>query len=575
MKTLRVTTWVVLLCAATAAASPAQTFNSLFSFDGTDGEYPFAALVQATNGDLYGTASTGGSNFGFGTVFKMTPGGILTTLYTFCSNGLVCPDGQYPSNGALAQATNGDIYGTTTNGGANYGGTLFSITPGGTLTTLWTFCSLSKCADGDQPAAGLVQATNGDLYGTTQYGGAADGGNVFKITPGGALTTLYAFCSQPGCADGSWPQASLVLATNGDLYGTTTTGGATNDGTVFKITPSGTLTTLHSFCAGNSCTNIEGSSPAAALIQAANGDFYGTTVGGGAHNYGTVFSVTPTGTLATLYNFCSQTNCADGQSPWGSLVQATNGDFYGTTQEGGDNNNGTVFKITPGGTLTTLYSFAGTGCGEGANGCPDGQWPYAGLVQDTNGDLYGSTRFGGIGDCNAGGPPPDNCGTIFRLVGLGPFASLTPRTGKQGASIEIFGQGFSSASVVKFDGVAAASTTRESTFISATVPAGALTGKVTVTTGATTLTSNTAFLVTPTVTSFSPPSGPVGTPVVLTGTGLTQTTKVTFGGVAATIVTVNSDTQVTADVPTSAVTGKIVITTNGGSVESTTDFTVN
>ena len=183
MKTLRVTTWVVLLCAATAAASPAQTFNSLFSFDGTDGEYPFAALVQATNGDLYGTASTGGSNFGFGTVFKMTPGGTLTTLYTFCSNGLVCPDGQYPSNWALAQATNGDFYGTTTNGGANYGGTLFSITPGGTLTTLWTFCSLSNCADGDQPAAGLVQATNGDLYGTTQYGGAADGGNVFKITP--------------------------------------------------------------------------------------------------------------------------------------------------------------------------------------------------------------------------------------------------------------------------------------------------------------------------------------------------------------------------------------------------------
>jgi hypothetical protein len=160
-------------------------------------------------------------------------------------------------------------------------------------------------------------------------------------------------------------------------------------------------------------------------------------------------------------------------------------------------------------------------------------------------------------------------------VGLHPFVSLNPRTGKQGADIRILGQGFSSSSVVKFDGVAAPSSTQEGTFISATVPAGALTGSVTVTTGANTLTSNTAFLVTPTFPSFSPASGPVGTPVVLTGTGLTQTTRVTFGGVAATIVTVNSDTQVTADVPTGAVTGHIVITTKGGSVESTTDFTVN
>jgi uncharacterized repeat protein (TIGR03803 family) len=567
-------TWVVLLCAATAAALPAQTFTSLFSFDGTGGEYPFATLVQATNGDFYGTTNTGGNN-GFGTVFKMTPSGTLTAIYTFCSNAFTCPDGQTPSNGALAQATNGDFYGTTTSGGANSYGTVFSITPSGTLTTLWSFCSLSNCPDGNSPTAGLVQATNGDLYGTTPYGGAANAGVLFKITPGGALTTLYNFCSQPGCADGSLPLAPLVLATNGDLYGTTSTGGATNGGTVFKITPGGTLTTLHMFCNSDSCTNIEGSDPAGALIQAANGDFYGTTVSGGAHNYGTVFSVTPAGTLTTLYNFCSQTNCADGVNPWGGLVQTPSGDFYGTTQEGGDNNNGTVFKITPGGTLTTLYSFAGTGCGEGANGCPDGQWPFAGLVQGTNGTFYGSTRFGGIGNCNAGGTPADNCGTIFSLVGLGPFASLTPRTGKQGASIGILGQGFSSASVVKFDGVAAPSTTRESTFISATVPAGALSGKVTVATGATTLTSNTVFLVTPTFPSFNPTSGPVGTPIVLTGTGLTQTTKVTFGGVPATIVTVNSDTQVTADVPTGAATGKIEITTKGGSVESTTDFTVN
>jgi uncharacterized repeat protein (TIGR03803 family) len=572
MRTLREITWVALFLAATAAASPAQTFNSLFSFDGTNGEYPFAALVQATNGYLYGTTNTGGTGYGFGTVFQMTPSGTLTTLYTFCANSFTCSDGQTPSNGALVQATNGDLYGTTTSGGVNSYGTVFSITPSGTLTTLWSFCSLSNCPDGNSPTAGLVQATNGDLYGTTPYGGAANAGVLFKITPGGALTTLYNFCSQPGCADGSLPLAPLVLATNGDLYGTTSAGGSTNGGTVFKITPGGTLTTLHMFCNSDSCAIIEGAGPAAALIQANNGDFYGTTVSGGAHNYGTVFSITPSGTLTTLYNFCSQTNCADGTNPWGGLVQAPNGEFYGTTQEGGDNNNGTVFNITASGTLTTLYSFTGTGCGEGASGCPDGQWPYAGLVQDTNGKLYGATRFGGTNECSSGG---DNCGTIFSLSGLGPFARLASRTGKEGASIGILGQGFSSSSVVKFAGVAAVSTTRESSFISATVPAGALTGPVTVTTGATTLTSNNAFLVTPTFASFNPPSGPVGTPVVLTGTGLTQTTKVTFGGVAATIVSVNSDTQVTANVPTGAVTGKIVITTKGGAAESPTNFTVN
>ena len=207
------------------------------------------------------------------------------------------------------------------------------------------------------PYAGLVQATNGDFYATTAGGGANGGGTVFRITPSGTLTTLYSFCSQSGCTDGAGPYAGLVQATNGDFYGTTQLGGANSRGTVFKINPSGTLTTLYSFCSQGGCT--DGAYPYAGLIQATNGDFFGTTPAGGANGYGTVFKIAAGGTLTTLYSFCSQSGCTDGASPHAGLVQATNGDHYGTTTSGGANGpgTGTVFRITPSGTLTTLYSF--------------------------------------------------------------------------------------------------------------------------------------------------------------------------------------------------------------------------
>ena len=210
------------LCAAAAIALPAQTVTTLFSFDMTDGAGPYAALVQATNGDLYGTAASGGANgnHNYGTVFKITPSGALTTLYSFCSQTAPdgeCTDGANPY-AALVQATNGDFYGTTVDGGANgEGGTIFKITPSGTLTTLYSFCSQSGCTDGVQPA-GLVQGANGDFYGTTGRGGVNGEGTVFTITPSGTLTTLYSFCSQGGgnCTDGELP-AGLVQATNGDF----------------------------------------------------------------------------------------------------------------------------------------------------------------------------------------------------------------------------------------------------------------------------------------------------------------------------------------------------------------------
>ena len=207
---------VIALCAATAVAVPAQTFTTLFSFDLTDGAGSGSqALVQATNGDIYGTTALGGANTscynGCGTVFKITTSGTLTTLHSFDGT-----DGSSPTG--LVQAANGDFYGTTQYSGANNGGTVFKITPGGTLTTLYTFCSQggSNCTDGANPEAGLAQATNGDLYGTTYGGGANAGpygggtGTIFKITPGGTLTTLHSFCSQTNCPDGAYPSAALV-----------------------------------------------------------------------------------------------------------------------------------------------------------------------------------------------------------------------------------------------------------------------------------------------------------------------------------------------------------------------------
>src|ERR1039457_2969177 len=335
---------VLVLCATTAIALPAQTLTTLYTFCSQtgcpDGDGPHAGLVQATNGDLYGTTWGGGVN-GQGTVFKITQGGTLTTLYSFCSQ-TNCADGAYPYAG-LVQAANGDLYGTTYFGGTNGQGTVFKITQGGTLTTLYSFCSQTNCTDGTGPYAGLVQAANGDFFGTTSNGYDT----VFKITPGGTLTTLYSFCSQTNCTDGATPYAGLVQAANGDLYGTAYNGGANGDlGTVFKITPTGTLTTLYSFCSQSGCT--DGAHPAGGLVQAADGDFYGTTSGGGAADLGTVFKITPSGTLTTLYTFCSQSGCTDGAYPYAGLAQDTNGDFYGTTYVGGANYDGTVFRLSVG-----------------------------------------------------------------------------------------------------------------------------------------------------------------------------------------------------------------------------------
>jgi uncharacterized repeat protein (TIGR03803 family) len=444
---------VFLLWATAAVALPAQTFTTLHSFNGTDGSNSQAALVQATNGNFYGTTEKGGAN-GHGTVFKITASGTLATLHSFDNT-----DGANPVAG-LVQGTDGDFYGTTEEGGANGYGTVFKITRSGTLTTLHSFDG----TDGEFPHGALVQATNGNFYGTTYAGGANGYGTVFKITPSGTLTTLHSFDN----TDGANPYAAVVPGANGDFYGTTEYGGANKDceygcGTVFKITPSGTLTTLHSFVVS------DGAEPIAGLVQGTNGDFYGTTEFGGAATYfGTVFKITPSGTLTTLHSF----DGTDGYEPEAGLIQATDGNFYGTTV------GNTVFKITPNGTLTTLHSFNGT----------DGSEPYAGLVQDTNGNLYGTTSIGGANDF----------GTVFSLsVGLGPFVVTQPTSGKVGAAVTILGTDLTGSTNVRFNGMEAKFTIVSASEIATMVPKGATTGPVRVITPNGKLQSNVPFRVTP------------------------------------------------------------------------------
>ncbi|MGC9951473.1 MAG: choice-of-anchor tandem repeat GloVer-containing protein [Bryobacteraceae bacterium] len=470
---------IFALSAAVMAAGvmslSAQTFTTLASFDYANGEGPEAAVIQGTDGNFYGTTQSGGTNGGV--VFRMTPSGTLTAAGIFGG----ATEGVIPFAG-LVQATNGDFYGTTYYGGLNDVGTVYKFTLGGALTTLYSFCSESGCADGEYPYAGLIQATNGDLYGTTSNG--ATGGTIYKIAPGGAYTTVYRFCALSGCPDGKTPIGGIIQATSGDFYGTTYYGGANGLGTVYRITPGGTLTTLHSFCAHSGCP--DGQNPYAVLVQGTDGDLYGTTQSGGANAAGTIFKITPGGKLTTLYSLCSLSDCADGDTLDAGLIQGTDGNFYGTTIQGGANRQGTAFRITPDGALTTLYAFCSL------SGCADGNAPLAGLFQGTDGSFYGTTDGGGTSEACGFSP----CGTVFRLaVGLGRFVQTEPTSGQVGTTVKILGNKLAGATSVRFNGAAAAFTVVRPSEITATVPAGATTGTVEVVTPGGTLLSNVQFRV--------------------------------------------------------------------------------
>jgi uncharacterized repeat protein (TIGR03803 family) len=470
--------------------APTVAFQTLASFDGTNGAAPISNLIQGFDGSLYGTA-----NYSGGAVFRVATDGSLTALHTYCA-GSDCAGGS-AFVGALVQGLDGNLYGETALGGnpsciSGYGcGTIVRVGLDGSSVVLHTFSG----TDGDDPQGGLLQATDGNFYGTTSDIEIRGRGTVFKMSPHGDVTTLYNFCGEV-CHGGSQPTAALMQATDGNLYGTTQIGGAPPNfkggsgncpalygcGAVFAMTLQGKVTTLHRFCVQTNCP--DGLSPNAGLIQGEDGNLYGTTYAGGAHSAGTIFKITTSGSFATLYSFCALPGCADGAGPYfGPLVQGTDGNLYGTTNGGGINvgwGAGTVFSITPQGSLTTLYTFCQ------GNVCTDGSGPFAGLVQATDGSFYGTTGFGGS----------YGYGTVFRIdVGLGPFVATVPAGGKVRSEAIILATNLTGASGVTFNGTPASFTVVSATEIKVAVPAKATTGPVEVTTPSGVLTSNKNFVV--------------------------------------------------------------------------------
>jgi uncharacterized repeat protein (TIGR03803 family) len=342
--------WMLMLSVSLALAASAQRVHVVARFN-ADANYVEASLLQTSDGSFYGTAILGGPYPLGGGVFRLAPNGDLFTLYNFCTQPN-CTDGAEPYGG-LIQASDGNFYGTTFaggTGGCSDGevpgcGTVFRLTPQGVLTTLYNFCSKSGCKDGGQPLATLVQAGNGKLYGTTAF----EGGTVFAISLAGKLTTIHRFHGY----DGAVPAARDALVESGrdgNLYGTTAVGGAHEGGTVFRITPRGKVTTLYDFCAQPECA--DGSHLISGLLQTAKGTLFGTTIDGGAHGGGTVFKITTHGRLITLHSFCFvRPNCLDGVSPKGRLIQA-HGQLLGTTHSGGVYGGGTIYEITPWGKFT-------------------------------------------------------------------------------------------------------------------------------------------------------------------------------------------------------------------------------
>lgn len=395
---------VTVFCAATAAA---QTLTILHTFEGVkgqkDGKYPLGSLIWGPGGTLYGTTQAGGGAANAGTVFQVSPSGQESVLYSFRA----APDGKTPQAAPLL-GPNGTLYGTTNEGGSAGYGTVFKLVEVNGAYQETVLYSFQGGNDGANPSSSLVMDEAGNLYGTTTYGGGTVGqfglgcGTVFKIDPTGHETILYAFGALP---DGENPYSGLIEGSAGNLYGTTTVGGTYNWGTVFMLNASGQETILHNFAGPP-----DGASPYAGLFRDAAGNLFGTTTGGGdkatgcfGYGCGTVFEITSAGEEIVLYSFF---NWRDEGNPYGGVVEDNAGNLYGTTQSGTDSTVacsiygkcGTVFELFPNGTLISLYRFTNSG---------DGALPEDSLILDASGNLYGTTR----GDERVG-----SYGNVFELT---------------------------------------------------------------------------------------------------------------------------------------------------------------
>ena len=361
------------------------TLTTQASFNGAHGANPSGTLYRDKSGNLYGTTVCGGTNGGFGTIFEIPSGGALTSLYSFSGT-----DGAYPIS-SLLLGPDGNLYGTTSSGGPGGGGTIFSISTNGVFTTVATLGN----PGGASPVAPLVQGLDGSLYGTTSVGGTNGGGTIFQATTNGGFATLFSFSG----TNGANPTGGLLQASDGTLWGTAADGGTNGDyGTIFQATTNGAMELTISFNGGN------GANPYDSLSLGPDGNFYGTTFGGGLFGFGTIFQVTPSGALTSLFSF-NQTN---GANPFAGLTLGSDGNFYGTTFAGGSNGSGTFFVVTTNGALTSIYSFP-----------TNGGNPYGPLWQAANGLFYGTTSDKALVEFGAG-----TQGTLFDITTNGVLTTL-------------------------------------------------------------------------------------------------------------------------------------------------------
>lgn len=567
------------------------TVAPLYNFMGsTDGSAP-GWLTQGTDGYLYGGTSAGG-RFGWGSIFKIGTGGdfaVIQDLNQGFHDGVA-------SQSKLLLASDGNFYGTTKNGGYAGQGTIFQLTPQGALTIIYNF-GLDASA-GTNPYGGVVQTSDGSFYGTTAYGGSSNNGTVYKFTVSGSparasVTPLAQFDS----VHGQNPRGTLLRGADGNLYGVTYAGGSGTGaaGTVFKMTPAGVLTVLKTFLPAT------GSYPLCTLVQGADGSIYGTTSAGNTSNLGAVFKMSTTGVTAWIKPLTSATT----YSPQEGVVFGPDGNLYGTGYSGGVGYGG-IFKVTTAGVVTNAVSFDGTAGDRPVAPlvlAPDGKMygsnyydlatgkgtlfqydgvnvsllatfnntlginPVAALTLGPDGNFYGMTTAGG----KAGG------GTAFKLdVDIPAITGFSPATAATGATVAIVGSNFTGATGVTINGKAATFTVVDDNNINAVVPAGGtLTGNIVVTTPVAVASKGVfTFIPPPTITSFTPTSGKTGDTITITGTVFTGATAVTFtGGASATSYIVKSATQITAVVPAEATTGKIMVTTPGGTATSAASFT--
>jgi uncharacterized repeat protein (TIGR03803 family) len=415
----------------TLAFSTLHTFSATASGTNADGAAPSGGILTGTDGSLYGTAQDGGLS-GDGTLFHIfTTGTTGATLNSFSTlNSFTgAADGANPYAG-LTTGADGSLYGTTKTSGSNGQGTIFQLVTTGSTPTLNTLYAFTGGNDGGNPYGALLKATDGNLYGTTEAGGTNGYGTVFQFVTSGSTPTLNTLYSFTGGNDGGHPFAGLIEGSDGNLYGATETSGTNGQGTLFQITTSGSLSTLYSFSALVNGTNADGANPYSALIQATDGNFYGTTIAGGAARAGagTVFQLVTSGTAPVVNTLHSFTGGLDGGIPRASLIQGTDGNLYGTTQTGGVNGAGTVFQLVipnpastsdPNGVFSTIHSFSALLNGTNS----DGASPVAPLTTSTAGTLFGVAETGGT----------TGNGTVFEISGTSTVSPTSAGNGTNGS----------------------------------------------------------------------------------------------------------------------------------------------